>query len=89
MKAIYLAQHIIDAHLMRDALEAEGIPAFVAGTYLTGGFGELPVNDMVRVMVADALEPQARSIVERVERDLVESRAALADDDAEPGLEPA
>lgn len=89
MKSIYVARHIIDAQLVRDALEAEGIPAYVAGAYLTGGFGELPVNDMVRVMVAEPFEPEARAIVERVERDLVESRAALADDDTEPGMEPA
>jgi len=89
MKVIYVAQHIIDAQLVRDALEAEGIPAYVAGAFLTGGFGELPVNDMVRVMVAEPFEAEARSIVERIERELVESRAALADDDADPGMEPA
>jgi hypothetical protein len=89
MKSIYVAQHIIDAQLVRDALEAEGIPAYVAGAYLPGGFGVLPVNDMVRVMVADPFETEARAVVERIERDLVESRAALADDDADPGLEPA
>ncbi len=89
MKAIYVAQHIIDAQLVRDALEAEGIPAYVAGAYLTGGFGELPVNDLVRVMVAASLEVEARAVVEQVERDLSESRAALAEDDADPGLEPA
>lgn len=89
MKAIYVAQHLIDAQLVRDALEAEGIPAFVAGALLTGGIGELPVHDLVRVLVADALEAEARAVVERVERDLAEARAALADDDADPGLEPA
>jgi hypothetical protein len=89
MKAIYVAQHLIDAQLVRDALEAEGIPAYVAGAFLTGGIGELPVNDLVRVLVADALEAEARAVVERVERDLAEARAALADDDADPGLEPA
>ena len=89
MKAIYLARHIIDAQLVRDALEAEGIPAHVAGAYLTGAIGELPVSDLIRVLVPDALEPEARVVAERVERELVESRAALAEDDPEPGMEPA
>jgi hypothetical protein len=89
MKAIYLAQHIIDAQLVRDALEAEGIPAHVAGAYLSGAMGELPVNDLIRVLVPDALEPEGRVVAVRVERELVESRAALAEDDHDPGLEPA
>lgn len=85
MKAIYLAQHIIDAQLVRDALEAEGIPAYVGGAYLTGGLGELPVNDLVRVMVPESLADEARRIVDLVEKDLAEARAALADEDGEPG----
>jgi hypothetical protein len=85
MKAIYLAQHIIDAQLVRDALEAEGIPAYVGGAYLTGGLGELPVNDVIRVMVPESLVDEARRIVDLVEKDLAEARAALADEDGEPG----
>ena len=42
MQIVYRAANIIDANLVKNALDAEGIPAFVGGQYLTGAIGELP-----------------------------------------------
>ena len=88
MRIAYRAQNLIDAHLVKDALEQAHIPAFISGEYLTGAVGQLPAMDYVAVMVGDSQWPDAESIVRLVEQDLVEAREALArmdpDDDAEP-----
>ncbi len=80
MKIVYEAENIIDANLVKNALEAEGIPAFVAGQYLTGAAGELPPMNLVKVMVGDSEWPRARQIAERVDADLAEFREAAAAD---------
>ena len=53
MRVVYQAENAIDAHLVRHALEAEGLLAFVLGDGLIGGIGELPVMGYCRVVVAD------------------------------------
>lgn len=63
MRTVYDAANVIDAHLVKHALEDAGIPAFVRGEALTGGIGELGVFGLVAVMVADAAEPAARAVV--------------------------
>jgi len=52
MKIAYQAENIIDANLVKNALESVGIRAFVSGHYLTGAAGELPPLGLVNVMVA-------------------------------------
>ncbi len=81
MRTIYHAENILDAHLLKGALEAEGIPAYVAGEYLTGAIGELPAMGLVSVMVPEACLPAARAVVDGVDAQLREARAAIADDD--------
>ncbi|RDZ26884.1 DUF2007 domain-containing protein [Lysobacter silvisoli] len=80
MKVVYEAANLIDAHLVRHALEAAQIPVFLKGEALLGGIGELPVFGMVQVCVPEAAWPQARATVEQLS--LGEPRAdALEDDD--------
>ncbi|ODV17734.1 MAG: hypothetical protein ABT19_07625 [Rhodanobacter sp. SCN 68-63] len=86
MHIAYRAETLIDAHLVKDALERAEIPAFVTGEYLTGGVGQLPAMDYVAVMVPEAAREAADRVVAEVERSLAESRAASADWDADPGL---
>ena len=50
MHIVYRAENLFDAHLVKDALEADGIPAFIAGEYLTGAVGQLPAMDYMAVM---------------------------------------
>ena len=64
MQTVYEAANVIDAHLVRQALEAEGIPAYVRGEALAGGIGELGVFGLVAVMVPEAAWPAARDLVE-------------------------
>lgn len=66
MRTVYEAANLIDAHLVRQALEAEGIPAFIRGEALTGGIGELGVFGLLAVMVPEAAWPRARALVEEL-----------------------
>ena len=64
MKPVYDAANLIDAHLVRHALEAVDIPVFLKGEALVGGMGELPLFGTVQVCVPEAAWPQARSVVD-------------------------
>ncbi|MFN7182649.1 MAG: DUF2007 domain-containing protein [Thermomonas haemolytica] len=87
MRTVYDAANLIDAHLVKHALEAAGIPAFVRGEALTGGIGELGVFGLVAVMVADAAEPAARAVVAQLH--FGDTPAPDADPDALPAGDPA
>ncbi|MEO5628913.1 MAG: DUF2007 domain-containing protein [Thermomonas sp.] len=63
MRIVYNAANLIDAHLVRHALEQQGIPAFVRGEALVGGIGELPAVGLVNVAVPDSAWPEAADIV--------------------------
>ena len=84
MKIVYRAENIIDANLVKNALEAEDIPAFVSGYYLTGAIGDLPPMSLVNVMVAEIDLERARAVAERVDADLAEFRASPDDWSPEP-----
>jgi hypothetical protein len=70
MHIVYRAESIIDANLVKSALEAAGILAFINGEYLTGGMGELPVSGLVNVMVADIDVERALPVVREVDSGL-------------------
>ncbi|KZC37980.1 MULTISPECIES: putative signal transducing protein [Rhodanobacter] len=80
MHTVYRAENLFDAHLVKDALEAGGIPAFIAGEYLTGGVGQLPAMDYIAVMVPESSLAEAGGIVAEVEARLVEARQAIGDE---------
>ncbi|HSR65530.1 MAG TPA: DUF2007 domain-containing protein [Xanthomonadaceae bacterium] len=63
MRVVYEAANLIDAHLVRHALEDAGIPAFVRGEALLGGVGELPACGLLAVCVPDAAWPEADALV--------------------------
>jgi hypothetical protein len=75
VKIVYRAENIIDANLVKNALEAENIPAFVSGYYLTGAIGDLPPMSLVNVMVPAIEFERARAVAERIDADLAEFRA--------------
>lgn len=75
MRIVYQAENIIDANLVKNALEQAGIPSFVSGQYLTGAAGELPPLGLVNVMVTEGQWPQAREIAQRIDEALAERRA--------------
>lgn len=78
MIIIYRAANIADAHLMRQLLENEGIPAFIQGEYLQGAVGELPANTEILVHVADENADVARVIVDEWES----AEPVVTEDDA-------
>jgi hypothetical protein len=66
MRIVYAAANLIDAHLVRHALEQAGIPAFVRGEALVGGIGELPPIGLVSVAVPDSAWEQAREVIDQL-----------------------
>lgn len=76
MRVVYHAESIVDAHLVKDALEGAGIPAFVNGEHLIGGMGQLPARDFLTVSVRDvsieAAEPVVREMVELLKAPVAE-----------------
>lgn len=67
MQIVYRADTIIDANLVKGALESEGIGAYVAGQYLVGAIGELPRWNLVNVMVSNSDVERALPIVKEIE----------------------
>lgn len=80
MKVVYEAANLIDAHLVRHALEAADIPVYLRGESLVGGMGELPMFGVVAVCVPETAWSQARAIVDELALD--EPLADAADDEA-------
>lgn len=84
MKVVYEAANLIDAHLVRHALEDAGIPVFLRGEALVGGMGELPLFGVVAVCVPDSAWPEASEVVAGLP--LSEPAAvASGEDDGAPG----
>jgi hypothetical protein len=61
MKVVYEAANLIDAHLVKHALEETGMPVFLRGEALLGGMGELPLFGVVAICVPTARGRRARS----------------------------
>ena len=85
MRAVYQAENILDAHLVRGALEAQGLRAFVTGEFLTGAAGQLPVAGLVAVLVEDEDFHAAELAVAELEAARAEA-GALDDPDLAPGI---
>jgi hypothetical protein len=81
MKVVYEAANLIDAHLVRHALEAAEIPVFLRGEQLLGGMGELPLFGVIAVCVPDTVWPQAREIVQALPLGEAGGEAGEVDDD--------
>lgn len=85
MRVVYEAAHLIDAHLVKHALEDAGIPVFLRGESLLGGIGELPLFGVVAVCVPESAWAQADACVRAL--GLGEPRAPRSDaDDALDGV---
>lgn len=63
MVSIYSTSNGIEANLLRDILQREGIAAHISGEYLQGGIGELPVTGLINVLVDEADSRRAEKIV--------------------------
>ena len=65
MKLLYEAQNSIEAHMILNLLEQDGLVARIDGEYLQGGVGELQAVGVVRVMVDEGDYSSARKIIEQ------------------------
>ena len=68
MKRVYQAANHIQAHMVMHVLEQAGVHAHVHGEFLQSGAGELPVGNLVGVVVADEDVALAREIIEEWEK---------------------
>ncbi|GHA89762.1 DUF2007 domain-containing protein [Cognatilysobacter bugurensis] len=84
MRVVYEAANVIDAHLVRHALEDAGLPVFLRGEALVGGMGELPLFGVVAVCVPEAALPAAREILQTLPITAPPPAPAPARDDAMP-----
>lgn len=86
MRIVYRAENLVDAHLVKDVLDREGIPCFINGEYLIGGIGQLPARDFIAVSVPDVCVTAAEPCVREIVAMLGESRGAVDDHDLAYGL---
>ena len=85
MRAVYQAENILDAHLVRGALEAHGLRAFVTGEFLTGAAGQLPAAGLVAVLVDEEDFHAAEHVVADIAAARLEADV-LDDPDLAPGV---
>lgn len=63
MQTVYAASNSLEAHMILNLLESQGVPGRIEGEYLQGGVGELPVAGLVRVVVDEQDYQAAKEIV--------------------------
>ena len=79
MKCVFEASTGLEAHMILDLLQQEGINTRINGEYLQGGVGELQAMNIVRVLVDDTDYDKARAIINEWE-----SREVVNTDDQTP-----
>lgn len=65
---VFSASSTTEAHLVKGLLAQHGIESEVTGHYLQGAFGELPVSNMIQLIVDSADEQSAREIIDKYDR---------------------
>ena len=63
MQRVYQAANNVEAHMLVHLLEQSGMHAHVEGEHLQSGAGELPLGNLVAVVVADEDVPKARQVI--------------------------
>lgn len=63
MRLLYQAANTVEAHMIVNLLEQEGLAARIDGEYLQGGIGDLPAFGLIRVMAAEEDFERAQQIV--------------------------
>jgi|SRR5690606_21203417 len=67
MRTLYEASNSLEAHMILNLLEMQGLSGRIEGEFLQGGLGELPAAGLVRVLVAEKDYQAAKEIVSRWE----------------------
>jgi Putative prokaryotic signal transducing protein len=67
MKTVYEAANAVEAHMLMDLMQQEGLSPQLLGAHLQSAIGELPAGGLVRLVIADDEYAQARAVIERWE----------------------
>jgi hypothetical protein len=74
MRKLYEAADRIEAQMLKDYLQEQGIPSVLLGDALSGGAGELPVNIFPSLwLVKDEQYHRARWLIDEFKVSVVES----------------
>ena len=65
---VFTATSTTEAHLVQGLLAQHGVEAEVTGHYLQGAFGELPVTNMIQIIVNSKDEQRAKDIIDKYDR---------------------
>ena len=65
---VFSANSTTEAYLLQGLLAQHGIEAEVTGHYLQGAFGELPVTNMIQILVDRCHEQRAKDVIEKYDR---------------------
>jgi hypothetical protein len=68
LKTVFEASTAVEAHMILHLLQQAGVESQVLGEFLPGAMGEIPAQRLVRVVVADKDEAEARSVIADWER---------------------
>lgn len=63
MQQVFSGLTILEAHIVAGLLENHGLATHVAGHYLQGAIGELPVSDFAQVFVNDDDVALAKTLI--------------------------
>ncbi len=77
MRLLYEAQNSIEAHMILNLLEQQGLSARIDGEYLQGGMGELPAGGLVRVMIEEEHYAAGRKAVQEWEAEQPDNEPAV------------
>jgi hypothetical protein len=86
MKTIFEASSGLEAHMIVNLLQQEGIDSRVDGEYLQGGIGELQAINIVRVLVEESDYRRAKSIIDAWDSAQVESTPIRASASKNKGI---
>lgn len=63
MQRVYEPVDLLEAELLLVMLASEGVTAHLSGRHLLGAMGELPVNGLLGLQVADEQAERARLLI--------------------------
>lgn len=64
MNTVLHALNSLEAHIIKESFESEGIASNIVGEYLQGAMGELPVSGLIRVLVDECDYQQATQVID-------------------------
>lgn len=64
MRLLYQAEHLYDAQMVHNLLQQHDLHGWIEGAALIGAVGELPANNLVRVVVVESDYKAARQLLD-------------------------